>query len=42
MEKVIPVKNFFGITKEAINFIRDSPKRLAEFEELIAEETPSF
>ena len=26
MEGVTPIKNFFGILKEAINFIRDSPK----------------
>ena len=41
MENVIPVKNCFGITKEAINLIRDCPNTLAKLKESIAEGTPS-
>lgn len=38
MENVVCVKNFLGIAKEVINFIRDSPKRLAEFKDLLSED----
>ena len=33
MEDVTVAKNFIGVTKDLINFIRDSPKRIAEFKE---------
>lgn len=34
LERVIFLKNFIGVIKEMINFIKDSPKRLAEFKDL--------
>lgn len=34
VEKIMQVKNFVGIVKELINFIRDSPKRCARFKEI--------
>uniref|UniRef100_A0A6P4FBL9 Zinc finger MYM-type protein 1-like n=1 Tax=Drosophila rhopaloa TaxID=1041015 RepID=A0A6P4FBL9_DRORH len=41
IEDVLDVENFIGVVKELINFVRDSPKRLAKFQKLqaIAEET---
>lgn len=42
MEDVTPAKNFIGVTKDLINFIRDSPKRIVEFKEfqvIVLEET---
>lgn len=40
MERVAVAKNFIGIIKELINFIRDSPKRLAAFKSLQTAENP--
>lgn len=37
MERMLTAKNCIGIVKELITFIRDSPKRLAQFKELQAE-----
>jgi len=38
IEKVSTAKKFIGIFKDLINFVRDSPKRLAQFKELQAVE----
>ncbi|KYN08183.1 Zinc finger MYM-type protein 1 [Cyphomyrmex costatus] len=40
MERIPTAKNCIGIVKELITFIRDSPKRLAQFKELQAENCP--
>lgn len=37
LEDVPEAKNFIGVVKELINFIRDSPKRLAKFQEIQAD-----
>ncbi|XP_033225987.1 uncharacterized protein LOC117178671 [Belonocnema kinseyi] len=42
MKGVLPVKNFLGILKEAIKFIRDFLKRLAQFEELLTDDSPDL
>lgn len=42
LEKVAFVKNFIGMVKEIINFIRDSPKRLAEFKDLQSDNSPNL
>lgn len=36
MEQVLPARKFIGEVKDLINFVRDSPKRLARFQELQA------
>lgn len=42
MEQVSIAKNFIGSVKEMINFIRDSPKRLAQFKNLQSEDSPAL
>lgn len=39
IEKVLPARKFIGEVKEMINFVRDSPKRVAKFQDLQATET---
>lgn len=38
LEKISTVRNFIGSAKDIINFIRNSPKRLAEFKNLQSED----
>ncbi|XP_039302959.1 zinc finger MYM-type protein 1-like [Solenopsis invicta] len=42
MERVPIAKNFIGSVKEMINFIRESPKRLAQFKNLQSEDSPAL
>lgn len=37
MEKVLSARNFIGVIKDIINFVRDSPKRLAQFKKIQSE-----
>lgn len=37
IEKVLPARKFIGEVKDLINFVRDSPKRVAKFKDLQAE-----
>ncbi|CAH0555121.1 unnamed protein product [Brassicogethes aeneus] len=38
IEKVLEARKFLGVMKEMINFVRDSPKRIARFQDLQAYE----
>ncbi|XP_033229378.1 uncharacterized protein LOC117180894 [Belonocnema kinseyi] len=42
MEDVQCARSFIGVTKHMINFIRDSPKRLAWFRHLQSTESPQL
>lgn len=42
MEQVLCVKNFLGIAKDLITFVRDSPKRLASFNKLQLADNPNL
>lgn len=42
MEQVLCVKNFLGIAKDLITFVRDSPKRLASFNKLQSADNPNL
>ncbi|CAK1596196.1 unnamed protein product [Parnassius mnemosyne] len=42
MEDIILIKNFIGIIKDLLNFIRDSPKRLGRFHDLQSEKSPDL
>ncbi|KYN28567.1 Zinc finger MYM-type protein 1 [Trachymyrmex cornetzi] len=42
IEHVSYARNFVGIVKDIINFIRDSPKRLAQFKNLQSGDSPSL
>ncbi|KAK7874111.1 hypothetical protein R5R35_004654 [Gryllus longicercus] len=37
IEKVLPARKFIGEVKDLINFVRDSPRRVAKFQDLQAE-----
>ena len=42
LEGIIDVRNNIGLTKDIINFIRDSPKRLNEFKNIKPDNTHSL
>ncbi|XP_067213479.1 zinc finger MYM-type protein 1-like [Linepithema humile] len=42
MQCISSVKNFIGVVKELINFIRDSPKRQGHFKELQSDISPAL
>ncbi|KYN09339.1 Zinc finger MYM-type protein 1, partial [Trachymyrmex cornetzi] len=42
IENVLPIKNFVGIVRELINFIRDSPRRLSTFKNLQSDNSPDL
>ncbi|XP_015120977.1 uncharacterized protein LOC107043841 [Diachasma alloeum] len=42
MERILCVRNFLGTIKDLINFVRDSPKRLAVFTKLQSSDTPNL